>query len=89
MLDLSAFELAARIRSGELSSSEVVAQSLDRAEQLQPRLSAFIRIDRERALAEASRIDKEIATGQDVGVLAGVPVAVKDNICTSFKETTA
>ena len=70
----SAIELAALVRSGELSARELVQVSLDRIEELNPRLNAFVEIDGERALAAA----QEISAG-DMRPFAGVPIAIKNN----------
>ncbi|HSZ68936.1 MAG TPA: amidase [Solirubrobacteraceae bacterium] len=70
----SAIELAAMVRSGELSARELVQFSLDRIEELNPRLNAFVEVDAERALAAAA----EIRAG-DERPFAGVPIAIKNN----------
>jgi amidase len=70
----SAGELAAMVRSGELSARELVQTSLDRIEELNPRLNAFVEIDGERALAAAD----EVGAG-DQRPFAGVPIAIKNN----------
>jgi amidase len=69
-----ATELAALVRSGELSARELVQLSLDRIEELNPRLNAFVQVDAERALAAA----EEIGPG-DERPFAGVPIAIKNN----------
>lgn len=63
-------------------------QALNRIERVDPQLNAFLEITREYALARADRLDLDMAAGRDAGPLAGVPIAVKDNICTSFGHTT-
>lgn len=70
----SAIELAEMVRAGELSARELVQTSLDRIEELNPELNAFVQIDGERALAMAD----EIGPG-DARPFAGVPVAIKNN----------
>jgi amidase len=70
----SALELAAMVRSGELSARELVQFSLQRIEELNPRLNAFVQVDAERALAAAA----EISPG-DERPFAGVPIAIKNN----------
>jgi amidase len=70
----SASELAGMVRDGELSARELVQVSLDRIEELNPRLNAFVQIDAERALATAD----EVAPG-DERPFAGVPIAIKNN----------
>ncbi len=69
-----ATELAAMVRSGEVSARELVETSLARIEELNPKLNAFVEIDGERALATAA----EIKTG-DERPFAGVPIAIKNN----------
>ncbi len=69
-----ATELAAMVRSGEVSSRELVEVSLARIEELNPKLNAFVEIDGERALATAG----QIGTG-DERPFAGVPIAIKNN----------
>ncbi len=68
-----AAELAALIRGGELSSTELVTAALERIEQLQPTLNAFVHIDADRALEQAAQIGTE-----DDRPFAGVPIAIKD-----------
>lgn len=69
-----ATELAAMVRSGEVSSRELVETSLARIEQLNPQLNAFVEIDGERALATAAQINPG-----DERPFAGVPIAIKNN----------
>jgi len=69
-----ATELASLVRSGELSAAELVQSSLERIEELNPSLNAFVEIDAERALASAG----EIGPG-DPRPFAGVPIAIKNN----------
>jgi len=70
----SAIELAAMVRSGEVSSRELVESSLARIEELNPQLNAFVEIDGERALATAEQIKPG-----DERPFAGVPIAIKNN----------
>jgi amidase len=69
-----ASELAGMVRAGEVSASELVQLSLDRIEELNPRLNAFVDVDGERALAAAAQIQPD-----DGRPFAGVPIAVKNN----------
>ncbi|HUN77857.1 MAG TPA: amidase [Solirubrobacteraceae bacterium] len=69
-----ASELAAMVRAGEISATELVQSSLRRIEELNPRLNAFVEVDAERALAVAG----EIGPG-DPRPFAGVPIAIKNN----------
>jgi len=81
-------ETAREIRNAERSAEEVTRAELDRLEALQPRLQAFLSFDRERALSKAREVDRRRAQGEALGPLAGVPLAVKDNLCTTFGATT-
>lgn len=73
-----ALSLAAGVRSGALSATEVVSAHLRRSELLNPLLGAFARITAEPALSAAVRIDDEVAKGTANGVLLGVPCPIKD-----------
>ena len=83
----SAFEIARSVAGGELSAVDAVARSLEAI--AGDRLNAFLRADGERALRDAGALDAARARGEPLGPLAGVPVAVKDNIVTCGTETTA
>ena len=78
--------LAARdaVRGKRVSSLELTKQAIDRIEQLDPTVLAFNSVWAERAIEQAKHID----SGQHPGELAGVPIAIKDNLCTSFGTTT-
>ncbi|MFQ6048012.1 MAG: Asp-tRNA(Asn)/Glu-tRNA(Gln) amidotransferase subunit GatA, partial [Phycisphaerae bacterium] len=76
------------MRAGRCSAVEAVQRCLGRIERLDGVVRAFISVDGERALGRAEQIDRRLARGEPVGALAGVPVAVKDNICTRFGYTT-
>jgi aspartyl-tRNA(Asn)/glutamyl-tRNA(Gln) amidotransferase subunit A len=84
----SAIEIAAGVRDGSLKAAEVVEQHLARIAEREPEIHAFnlVMIDEARARAEA--IDAECAAGNDLGPLAGVPIALKDNMCTHGVPTT-
>ena len=88
MEDLSAKDLRDRIAAGQISSVEATKAVFERIGKLEPVIGAYISTYRDRALETAADVDRRIAGGQDVGKLAGVPVAVKDNMCTTFGATT-
>ena len=79
---LTAAGLGKKIRAKEISVVEAVRASLDRIDQVEKDVHSFVTIDREGALKRAEDVQKQIDDGRLTGALAGVPVAVKDNICT-------
>jgi aspartyl-tRNA(Asn)/glutamyl-tRNA(Gln) amidotransferase subunit A len=86
---LSLTEVAAKIRSGSLTSSQVTQACLARIAVYGPKLDAFITVMTEQALAQARQLDAEQKAGKLRGPLHGVPVALKDNIDTAGTRTTA
>jgi hypothetical protein len=82
---LSAADLAAKIKSRDVSAVEVAQAHLDRIEAVDERVHAFLHVDRDGALKAAERVDN----GEVSGPLAGVPIAVKDVIATKGVPTTA
>lgn len=85
MAEQTLFEVAAAVRSGQRSAESVVSETLARMDAAVS-LGAFVHVDRERALADARAVDLAVAAGATLP-LAGVPVAVKDNLCTEALET--
>lgn len=85
----TAFELAESVRNGAASAESLVAEALARVEAVDGELGAFLRLDRDAALETARAVDQAVRRGEDPGPLAGVPIAVKDNICTRNGPTTA
>ena len=83
----TATQLRNTIASGKCSSIEAVREYLGRIERYNPALRAYLSLFAEKALDDAAGVDKKIAAGQSVGPLAGVPIAVKDNMCTTFGTT--
>jgi aspartyl-tRNA(Asn)/glutamyl-tRNA(Gln) amidotransferase subunit A len=87
LYQLSALELARRVRAGEVSSEAVVSSFLYRARATNGTLNSFVRLNEEGALATARGVDAKVRSGATLGLLAGVPVAVKDMISTRGIET--
>ena len=89
MLDFPARAIRDDIAAGRISATEVCRASLARIESLNPSLNAFNHIAAGRALARAADVDRMRAAGASLGPLAGVPVALKDNLCVRGMRTTA
>ncbi|WP_026460572.1 Asp-tRNA(Asn)/Glu-tRNA(Gln) amidotransferase subunit GatA [Schaalia suimastitidis] len=88
LLKKSAVELAAMLRAGHITSVELTTACLDRIDALDGRIHAFLHLDRDGALATAAEVDRLRAAGEDLHPLAGVPIAVKDNMVTRGMPTT-
>lgn len=88
LCELPAYELARLIRDGQTTSEAITQAHLDRIERLNPVLNVFLHVDADGALGVAREIDARIASGEKLGALAGVPIAVKDNFCTRGMPTT-
>ncbi|MDD9996032.1 MAG: amidase family protein, partial [Dehalococcoidia bacterium] len=73
--------------SGRLSSRELTASVLDRIDAVEPAIGAFVTVTADRALEQAERADRRIAAGT-AGPLTGIPVQLKDNLCTRGVRTT-
>ena len=86
--ELSVEETAARVRRREVSASEVLESCLARTAQVEPLISAYLEIFEGESRVRAAEIDRRIAAGEDVGPLAGVPVALKDNLSVEGRAVT-
>jgi aspartyl-tRNA(Asn)/glutamyl-tRNA(Gln) amidotransferase subunit A len=84
----SATELLALMQAGDVSAVEVAQAHLDRIHATDERLHAWLRTHDDTALAQAEEIDRRRAAGEAVGILAGVPYALKDILATKGLETT-
>ncbi|WP_406312396.1 Asp-tRNA(Asn)/Glu-tRNA(Gln) amidotransferase subunit GatA [Streptosporangium sp. NBC_01639] len=85
----SAAELGALVASGEVSAVEVAQAHLDRIAAVEPKINAFLHVDAETTLGQARAVDARRAAGEDLGPLAGVPIAHKDVFTTVDMPTTA
>ena len=88
LITASASELSARLAAGEVSSVEVTQAHLDRIAAVDGDIHAFLHLNAS-ALATASAVDSQRAAGEPLGPLAGVPVAIKDVLCTIDMPSTA
>jgi aspartyl-tRNA(Asn)/glutamyl-tRNA(Gln) amidotransferase subunit A len=87
LAQLSLVELRNAILRGEATSAQAVAAAVERIERFDGAIGSFLSLD-EDAVERAGRIDEELQAGKTPGLLAGVPVAVKDNICRKDRPTT-
>jgi len=88
ILSLTAIQLGRKIKDGEVTSVEAVKAVLGQIKAMEPVLNSFVTIEEEKAMKQAEEVQKQIAAGELTGPLAGVPVAVKDNICIDGMKTT-
>ncbi len=77
---LTASEIAAKVRSKEMKAEAITTAYLDRIKALDPKLKAFNEIFADRAIQQAKDVDARVAKGETMGALAGVPIAIKDNM---------
>ena len=85
---LKGWEIREKLLKKEISSTEVLDAHLDIIDKKEKDINAFITLDREGAIKEASRVDKKIKNGEELGAIAGLPIAIKDNIITKNLRTT-
>ncbi|MHC4555153.1 MAG: amidase, partial [Planctomycetota bacterium] len=83
----SAKQLRDKIVAGDVKSVDAVKVVFDRIETIEPKVGAYLSLYKEQAMEQAEQVDAKIAAGESVGALAGVPVAIKDNMCTTFGAT--
>ena len=88
LMSLTAVELGRKIKAKEVSVVEAVTAALDQIETLDKTYNCYVTVDREGALKKAEEVQQSIDQGKLDGPLAGVPVAIKDNMCTEGMLTT-
>jgi len=88
LCDKSALSLAAMLRKREVTSREITESVFKRIEEREKTINAYITTDKKGALKQADQIDKKFLKGEDLPLLAGIPLAVKDILCTKGIRTT-
>jgi aspartyl-tRNA(Asn)/glutamyl-tRNA(Gln) amidotransferase subunit A len=86
--DLSVMELRNAIARGETSSEQATREYLEAIEAGDPRMGAFTEVHAERAIERAQQMDRQPQTCETPPLLAGVPISLKDNLCTDYGRTT-
>ena len=85
---LTAHELHDKLVNKEVSSVELTNALYARIDEVEDQVNAYVTLDKENALAQAAKVDAKIAAGEAIAPLAGIPGAIKDNICTKGLLTT-
>ena len=81
-------DLRLKFRTGEVSAREIVQDKINRIKELDSTLNSFLTVNSEQALKQAELIDNLRSSGENLPPLAGIPLAVKDNLCTKGLKTT-
>ncbi|WP_448532835.1 Asp-tRNA(Asn)/Glu-tRNA(Gln) amidotransferase subunit GatA [Parathermosynechococcus lividus] len=81
-------ELHRQLVKKERSATEITQAYLERIQALEPTLHSFLTVTGDRALEQAAAVDQQIAAGETIGLLSGIPLAIKDNLCTYGVRTT-
>ncbi|MCK4533431.1 Asp-tRNA(Asn)/Glu-tRNA(Gln) amidotransferase subunit GatA, partial [bacterium] len=85
---LTAHQLKDLIRKKEISAEEIITAVYDRIEETEKDIGAYVSLTREKAFLQAKAVDKKIKNGEQIGNLAGIPMAIKDNMCIEDGKTT-
>ena len=88
LFEYKAFELSDMLRDGKISSAELTKSVLDRIDEVEPKIDAYLTLCGESAMESAKQVDKKRMRGEELSRLAGIPIGVKDNISTKGIRTT-
>lgn len=88
LYELTAHEVRDMLQKGEISAQQILDNIYDRIDSVENKVGAFINFALGKAYDDAEAVDKALAEGQSIGDLAGIPMAIKDNICTKGITTT-
>ncbi|MEM7724768.1 MAG: Asp-tRNA(Asn)/Glu-tRNA(Gln) amidotransferase subunit GatA [Cyanobacteria bacterium P01_A01_bin.45] len=81
-------DLHTQLVKKERSAVEITQETLDQIQATEPKVHSFLSITAEHALEQAKRVDAKIAAGEEISMLAGIPIGIKDNMCTKGVKTT-
>ena len=81
-------ELHQQLINKERSAVEITQEALNRIQIIEPKIHSFLHVTSDRALEQAQQVDAKIAAGEEIGLLAGIPIGIKDNLCTQGIPTT-
>ncbi len=88
IIKLKAWEMKEKLQNKEVSALEIIKAHLNQIDKEEENLNAFISIDRDGAIDQAKKIDEKIKNKEELGILAGLPIGLKDNIMTKNLKTT-
>ena len=88
MYELTLHEIRDKIKNKEVKIIDIVNDIYARIEQVEPKIEAYVSISKEAAIKRAEELQERLDNGEDIGVLGGVPIAIKDNICMEGTKTT-
>src|ERR1017187_4923989 len=86
---MSLFEISQQLQTGQQTAQQVLQSCQERLKSWEPHLHSFLYLDEEGAQKQAEDVDRRRSHGENLGPLAGVPLAIKDNLCTRGLPTTA
>ena len=88
LYNLGVTQIASKIKNKEVTIKEVLDSVYKRIEEVEPKIDAYLAITKESAYKRAEILQEKLENGEDIGALGGVPIAIKDNICTNGVNTT-
>ncbi len=88
LYELTAHELSDKLKAKEVSSVEITKSVINRIENVEGKIESYITLTTELALETAEKVDAKIAAGEEIAPLEGIPMAIKDNMCTDGIKTT-